>query len=960
MDFAVKHPVSVLSFLLGVALYGSMSLARLPMDRLPRVIIPEAVIICEYPGLPAEDMENLVTMPLEQALSGIPGAVGSRSVTMQGTTRISITFGWDTDTTETGLLIREAADRAYASLPEGAGRPYVEFREADGAPAMEIAFFTTGTEGIGRPYDLLRRDIIPGLYGIEGVASVRLLGVEEPEIKVAVDREKAAALGLSTGDITRAVSESLFTLPLGTLRESTEHRVVATTDIHSAEDIARIPLLLSGGYTTLSECADIYPGTKKSRSLYCVGDRRACGVFLYKVPGYNSGRLSRQVRQELERLNNDIAGMPEHRILQDASEEISKALASVIRALVTGALASLMTVFLVYRDIRAGIIIGINLPASLLPVFSLMELFSLQLNTLSLLGMAVGTGMVVDNAIVVLEQILESSPKTANEVSRAVRRAGGTVLGSTVSSTLVFLPVLLLPGLMGALFRDLILAITLFLGASCLWAALLTPALYMLLIHTRPRKPRFHLARFMRFFFRQTGLFTRRSGIFAVLTTAAAVLCTVLIAFRGPALFPERTSRYIEFEIDLDPNLSAEAIFERMKNLSTHAGIPAEEILLFRASSGYDVTSPMDRSNPAHRLYHVRGVIGCAAPRSPEDALRVARALGRFDGCLRCSARLRRNGLEKTLGKGGSTIVTLGADTRTAAEEEARQLEHRYGELYPGADIRRLQRKNLTVASLHLDYEKLSAAGTKGASVLQLLQNNIDGSVAAVLREDQCRTDVRVLLGEPYREHTEDLLETPMPGKQGFRRLKEGAVFVEHSAYPYLLRIDRNPALEVELSGCEVDSKDSSPSVTGRLGPIFAAAVILLYLCLVFQFETLVRPLLMLSVVPAVLCGSLAALTLGSLSLNLFSGLGILIATGTSLNMVILVSENLRTHPRPTRALRASFGGVFTSTVTTLTALTPLFFLGDGPDIPAALAGGLLLSAVYTLTVYPGLVRRAP
>src|SRR6056297_98061 len=189
MNFSARHPLSVLALLLGVILYGGISLSRIPLERMPRVYIPEALVVCEYPGMPADEMETLITLPLERAFSGISGVTGIRSVTKQGISRVTLRFGWNSRRMEKTVLVRETADRIYPALPDGTGRPFVDFREADGVPFMELVFYPApGTEGTTG--EIMRREVLPRFRRLPGTASIRALGIPEQEIKIAADMEK--------------------------------------------------------------------------------------------------------------------------------------------------------------------------------------------------------------------------------------------------------------------------------------------------------------------------------------------------------------------------------------------------------------------------------------------------------------------------------------------------------------------------------------------------------------------------------------------------------------------------------------------------------------------------------------------------------------------------------------------------------------------------------------------------
>lgn len=946
MNFPARHPLSILALFLGVLLYGGISLSRIPLERMPRVYIPEALAVCEYPGLPAEEMETLITLPLEKTLSGVSGVTGIRSVTRQGISRVTLRFGWDSRRIDKAVLVREAADRVYPSLPDGTGRPFVDFQEADGVPFMELVFYPApGAEGTSA--EIMRREVLPRFRRLPGAASIRALGIPEQEIKIAADMEKLTSLGITTEHLSRAVSEHILTLPLGKIEGALEHRVIASTDTRSLEDLRKIPVPLPSGFITVGDCAEVFRDTADPSSLYCVNSRQAFGILLYKAPGFGPAELSRGVQREMEKVQTDFEDLLSGNILYDGTDEVSAGLRSVVLAMVFASAAAVLIIFLVYRDPAGGFIIGINIPASLFLVFPVMDLLSMELNTLSLLGMALGTGMVVDNAVVVLERILETRASAPEDVSRAAAEAAGTAFGSTLSTVLVFLPVMLIPGIMGALFRDLVLSITVFLAGSFVWSVTLTPAMYtLLIIRRRKTPPRFSLPGLLEGFFRWTDPLQKHPAAAAAFLTLLAAAGFLLLPGKGFTLFPGRVSRFIECTLDIDPALPADGVADLLQSL------PVPPASWFRAFSGYDTGSFLDKSSPEGSLHRVRGLVKTPGDCTAEDARRLADDLFATGQFLRVTARLRQTGLERLLGDTTSATLVVSAESREEAEEETARRIKSIRDTRPGVTVVPVQEKLLRTAELRLDTDKMAASGSDPASVLRTLGNNIRGKKAAALQEEGRRTDIRILLREDQREGIDDILEHSIPAGAELLRLKEIGSFYPEGTYPYLLRVDRSPAFELEVTG-ETGSGYRSREAR-HIPQILAAALLLMYLCLVFQFESFSAPLLMLTILPAGSAGSVIALAAAGLTVNLYSGLGVLIMTGTSLNMIIMMSAGMKETGSPRRA----FPGIFTSTMTTLCALIPLFFLGDGPDIPAAMTGGLLVSMVYALAVYPHLCSR--
>lgn len=984
---AAEHPVSVLMGAAAVLVLGAVAFFGLQRELLPSLSVPVARVVCEYPGIPAAEMEQLVTVPLENALSSVRGVRESNSLSKEEISAVSLRFDWRADMRTATVDIRQRIDALYPLLPHGAEKPVVFLEDANDQPVLTLAVVVSPTVPPAEASLLVRSEIVTALRQTPGVAAVQLVGLTEQEVRVEVDTEQLAVAGLTLQGVAAGVAGSLCDEPLGAVSEGGRERLLkASSGVRSLEALRALPLAAGPTRSALrlGDLATVRTAFRQQTSFFHLDGRRCIGLLVYKSPDSGSLNTARQVRRRLEVLQGKLGAGGRITVVTDSSGEIRTATRELLLAMALGILATVVVLRLLLGRLLAALVVAAAVPVSLISVFLAMRLAGISLNVISLAGMAAGVGMIVDGGIVVLDSLRQHRARSPAEVAEATAAVAGPLGSSTATTVLVFLPILFIPGVTGALFRELVLTISLLLAASLLAALLLTPALFVLCGPQAATGPAGRPARPLRRLLLLSG---RRPAL--PLLLAAGLLAggsLSLIGMRWELLPPverRRLQGLVRFP-EGTPVSQADAGSRDITRLLRE--LPG--VSLVHAAGGYDEGSLADRSLADSGPLAVRFEVQTAG-RDASDAAEVAaaarKALDALPG-IRHELRLPEDSLSRLLGSDAASGVRIEAQERG---QLLRWAESLVGEMQKlGAkeielDTRPEGRQTL----LRLDATRLRHHGLQAAQVLETLRLALRGQTVGTVRLGDSRLEVRVC-ARMQAGAEEQLASLAVPTSGGSVAVGLLGFPERQAVFPELHRHDRRPCATVRAEGFTdwrallalAPSASATDRQGLRLSPldrsalrearreiilVFAFALLLIYLLLAAQFESLLAPLPILMCLPVSIGGSLLLLRLCRLSLNLSSFLGILILTGTAVNGPILIGSAAAAGGR--RAVVAAavrrLLPVAATTLTTMAALLPVAFTTRGGSalqshMAVALIGGLAASLPAALLLFPALHRR--
>ena len=513
-----QRPVAILMVIMAVCVFGWVSYQQLSLDLMPDIAYPTLTVRTEYPGTAPEEVETLVSRPLEQELGVVSHLVGISSISKAGQSDVVLEFEWDTDMNEVSQDIREKVDRVW--LPQESERPLLLRYDPSLDPIMRIGLH--GPQTLYELRYLAEHDIKRELEGVPGVAAVKIKGGLEEEIHVALNESQMAIMGLDIGQINSRLAQANVNLPGGNLREGqTEYLIRTLNEFGSIDEIAALIIARQGGAEIrLRDIARVYSSHKDRQIITRVNGRESVEIEIYKEADANivavagqvrhrlyglpeqqayvaklekgeeipavegageaeTGDLSEQKREEAVRITEHLKmvdflayRLPEGARLEELSDQsvfIANSIQQVQQSALIGGLMAILILFVFLRNVAHTAIIGLTIPVSIVATFAPMHLFDVSLNIMSLGGLALGIGMLVDNSIVVLESIFRCREEGDDLIRATVRgtgEVGGAVFASTLTTIAVFFPIVFIEGVAGQVFGDMALTVVFSLLAS--------------------------------------------------------------------------------------------------------------------------------------------------------------------------------------------------------------------------------------------------------------------------------------------------------------------------------------------------------------------------------------------------------------------------------------------------------------------------------------------------------------
>lgn len=477
---AIQRPVTVSMFVVAVILFGLVSLDRLALNLLPDISYPSLTIQTDYEDAAPEEIEALITQPIEEAAGVVPGLTRMTSISRSGQSEVIMEFGWDTDMDIAGLEVREKLD--FVNLPRDVEKPVILRFDPSHDPIMRVRVF--GDASLAALRHNAEKEIKKYLEATDGVAAVKVIGGLEEQIRIEVDEKRLAELGIPITEVTEVLRQENLNQATGSLYdEDANYLVRMLNEFTSVEEIRGIAIRNQDGRRiVLGDVARVWRGTRDREIIARLDGKESVEMAIYKEGDANTVSVARAVVRQLEGLkrNQRFPSGVDYRVVSNQAEFIESAVRNVLSAAVMGGLLATIILFVFLRDLRSTLTIGFSIPISIMATFALMYQTEITLNIMSLGGVALGVGMLVDNSIVVLEAIdryRKKGMELAEAVFRGTSEVSRAVTASTLTTVAVFLPLVFVEGIAGQLFKDQALTITYALLASLLVALAFIPML---------------------------------------------------------------------------------------------------------------------------------------------------------------------------------------------------------------------------------------------------------------------------------------------------------------------------------------------------------------------------------------------------------------------------------------------------------------------------------------------------
>jgi HAE1 family hydrophobic/amphiphilic exporter-1 len=1033
---AVRRPVGVAMCVVALTAVGLLSVTRLPIDLLPDLMYPELVVRVAYPGVAPSEVERAITDPVERALSALPGLERTASVSRDGLSTTTLGFAWGTRMDYAALAVRERLDNVRGTLPPSAGRPTVLRTDPSAEPVLTVVVSGAASHAVAgattldaRPRvvalrqlgDLADDVIARRLEQLDGVAAATITGAPERAIHVEADPVRLASLGLAIDDLAAALDAANQSAPAGSVqRAGTRFALRTIGELTSVAQILDIVVRPARGgpfasartwptpipLVRVRDVATVEDGFRVLQSIARLDGRDAIALLVHKEPAANAVQVARRVARVLDELRRAHPGV-RLTIVSSQARFVSGAIANVAQEVLVGGVLAFLVLFLFLRDPRVPVAIAVVIPVSLLAACALLDVGGLSLNVMTLGGLALGVGLLMDNSIVVAESILrrrDAGAHAAVAAAAGAEEVQAAVLTSTLTTIAVFAPVAYVAGVPGRLFGALALSIAFALGTSALVALTVLPSMAA----------------------RWSAPAVARHG------ALAPALAAIDPAF---VTFTERYERALAAALDHRAWVIALAL--ALLGLTVAGGcaldravLPAVDERAFRARLTLPLGTPLDGTTRAaaalDSVLRADADVASVLTRAGQGAERDAAAAGgahvavldvsvrdggstaavvdRLRGAVATVPIVSRRGVLAVEAGGASALgALLGADDADlvirihgtdldAAHAYARALAARLADDAGLVDLRVEGVERQPEVEVLIDRERAAEHGTDPARIAHLVAAGVRGvtatsyvafdrAVPVIVRaadaERRAMAALRTLDvdGIPLRELA-DVRETLGPAT--IRREEKGRVTlvladVAHDApggvAGALARAERTiarqappPGLGVEVGGRD----DEMRRGLSGLALAFGLAVVLVYLILAAEFESLVHPLTVLLSVPLALCGAVLALWLTRTPLSAVSAIGLVVLVGIVDNDAVVKVDcavrlrrtGLSARDAAVAAGRRRLRPIVINTVTALLGLFPMALgIGPGAELQAPLAvavfGGLLSATLLTLVVIP-------
>ncbi|MDN5347526.1 MAG: hydrophobic/amphiphilic exporter (mainly bacteria), family [Clostridia bacterium] len=1007
--FVVRRPVAVTMAVLVVILLGIVSLTRLRIDLLPELELPMAAVITSYPGAGPEEIEKTVTRPLEDVLGRVQNVKNIRSMSMTGSSVVMLEFEWGTDMDFAALDMREKVDLAEAYLPDAAEKPMVLKMDPNMFPIITLAMH--GDMDEQRLKDLAENTVKNRLERLEGVASVSVQGGLKREIQVIFKPERLHAFNLSLLQVVQALQSENLTFSGGKLEDARRDLLIRVTgEFKSLDDIRQVALALpTGGTVRLGEIADVrdYHADRTSFALF--NGQPSIGLSIQKQTTANTVAVSREVKKALKELKSELPPGVVIETVLDQADFIQKSINSIYQDIILGSILAMLIIFIFLRNLRSTLIIGITIPISLISTFVLMYFGHMTLNLITLGGLSLGIGRMVDDAIVVLDNIYRHRQE-GMEASEAAAFGAGEVTNAVVASTLttvaVFLPISFAQGLASQIFTPMALTVFSALMASLAVALSVTPMLASKVFAGRlPGEivnPRNTWQKLMsgQWFDRLSeayGRFLRWSLGRRQLVLAAAVIIFILSLLLLPLVGFEFFPASDQGELTVSINLAKGTVLEETSRVADRVveiiqrQPEVKDIYLEIGSSG-GTASFLGGETPEAANIQVTLVDLNARKRSAaEVAAAIRKEVAHIPGAeiTVAAASFMRHGIS-----GAPVQIDIHGEDFKVLEQLAAEVKKRV-ETVPGAvSVKSSLEEGRPQVEVVVDRERAAFYNLGAVQIGNTVAAAIQGKVATRYRVGGDEYDLRVRLEEASRQNLSDLENLTVPAPTGVQvplkevaRLRLGttpstierynqdrvaSVTADLQGRPLgeVMGDIRQKLADMKLpSGYYIDYTGETQQMMetfGDLSFVLIVAILLVYMIMAAQFESLLYPFVIMFAIPLSLIGVVLALLITGRHFGITAFIGVIMLTGIVLaNAIVLVDfiNILRQRGIPRLEAIVAAGKVrlqpiLMTALTTILAMLPIAIgIGEGAELQSPMAtaviGGLLTSTVLTLVVVP-------
>ncbi|MBN1302200.1 MAG: efflux RND transporter permease subunit [Melioribacteraceae bacterium] len=1004
--FSLKRQITLLMFYAVVIGFSIFSFSQLKVDFFPDIQFPIAGVVINYAGVGPEDIENLVTRPIEEAVSSVKNIEKVSSQSFKGASIITLEFKYGTDMNQAEIDIRKNLDYIRDFLPQDAAEPIVFVFDPSMTPIM---FLNLSSDYLGSAElrRLAEETIEPLLERVEGVASVQTQGGLQRQINVKLNPVVLASYNISADEVAQAIQLSSALLPGGTIETMQKnYNLRIFSEYRSIEQIENTVVTIRGTESIrVSDLAVVEDGFRENASEVRADYGEGVMVFLQKQSDANTVITARMVNEALPEILERLPQGTKLTSIWDMSEFIMRSITRLSDTAILAFILAFVVIYFFLRNLRGSIIMGISIPVSVVVTFAVLFATDLTLNIISMAGLALAIGMLVDNSIVVLENIFRHREMGASRNDAAdigASEVGMAITASTLTTISVFVPVLFVPNITGQLFKDLVLTITFSLIVSLIVALTLVPMMSSNILKMGKRKDegffdnvKNKIGNWLESLAEKYSVMLnwslghRKTVLISV--TILFIISLGLSSFLGGEFLPKTDQAFIDFFME------------------SPSGTPIEQTrkYVYQIEDIIKEVVPEEALETVSIFYGEREGIGAFGTTSstietliklkPKEERKITQAQ------IQDSLRTRLDnipGVTYFFQEGGGfttekdiEVKVMGFDI-DEAKGIANQLKSKLEKVSGFVDMTLNVKEATPELQVHFNRNIINDLKLSPLQVASNVSTAIQGKVVSQFRDEGDEYDIRIQLDKKYRQQKNALENLIIPLYDGsLIKLKDVATIEEALSSPTIFRENQNRFVSVGfgLSGIDLSAaidevnrivsdtpipSDYQVIIGGTaedqeeaffyLGLAFIAAILLVYMIMAAQFESFVDPLIIMFTVPLSVIGVFVFLFITATSISVMALVGLVMLVGIAVNNGIVLVDYMNQLKKRgldlmdavKEASAARMRPVLMTATTTILGMIPLAIeMGSGSEtwspLARAVIGGLTATTVLTLVVIP-------
>ncbi|MBN1495697.1 MAG: efflux RND transporter permease subunit [Spirochaetes bacterium] len=1015
-DISVNRYITAIMVFIAVGVLGYVSFSKMPLDLYPDIEFPVAVIILQYPDVGPKEVESTVTRPVEETLASVNNLDTIISTSKEGMAVITMKFVWGTDMGLAVSDIRERIDIIKGYLPEDVETPIVLKFDMSMIPVMMLSVSGPRDSMWMREYadDNLKNQF----ERIDGVASAMVLGGDKREVHVELLKSRMDAYGLTVDTLSKIVALENLNIAGGDIRSpQRKFTLRARGDFMSLSDIRNVVVSVKGGAPVyLYDIARVYEGPAEKTEVMRLNGRSGVLLRVSKQSDKNTVLVCRNINKRLDEIRKTLPPGIVIEPIFDQSEYIEQAISAVTDSAWQGSLLAILVVFVFLRNIRSALILGLSIPLSIIATFIAMYANGISLNMMSMGGLALGVGLLIDNSIVVLDNIFRYRERGARPTEAAKLGAEEmwlAIAASTLTNIVVFIPFLFTEGLAKQLFTQMALTITFSMLFSLIIALTLIPMMTARFVPRAEKVYRGRLSFLNRMFSWSKERLDELDAVYSrviewalghrkqvILYTGLAIVAGIMAIFlAGAEYMPEQDNGQLEFQVKLPVGTNLETTEKTLIEIERKVGniVRKQEyrVMSVRAGYGEGIGGAFGDTTDNKASMEFMLVPASQRKRSLSDIRAALRdGLAGFPGVTFNFSPQSAGSRMFGMGEGTTVIINVYGYDFDESKRFTAEIFNAIKDIPGLKDIDISREEGLPEKVMEINREKASRAGLSSVTIATAIKDNVAGKVATVYRHKGKEYDVRLRLRPEDRKNLDNikqiqvgtLLGTTVPvgnyldirdatGPTTIERERQERVTyvtcrpegrpldaVVRDIQEKLDKIVKPTNFYVEITG---SFKDMQETFRDLLLAIILA-VILIYIIMASQFESLLSPFIVMFSIPTIIFGVGVFLFLTGTTFSVVAFMGMIMLTGIVVNNAIVLVDYtniLRARGTPLReaiiqAGRNRLRPILMTTFTTIFGLVPMAIgIGEGAEMSAPLArsvlGGMFSSFIFTLIFIP-------